>query len=64
MVPVSGECANAQLPSIGQDLVPDKTAFILARYVSHPCPHAAHDRAHASEIYSIAVQKLDSSSLG
>jgi hypothetical protein len=28
VVPVSGQCANAQLPSIGQDLVPDKTTFV------------------------------------
>ena len=28
MVSVSGQCANVQLPSIGQDLVPDKTVFI------------------------------------
>ncbi len=29
MVTVLGQRANAQLPSIGQDLVPDKTASIL-----------------------------------
>ena len=28
-VPVSVQCANAHLPSIGGDLVPDKTALIL-----------------------------------
>jgi hypothetical protein len=27
-VPVSGQCANAHLPSIGGDLVPENTAFV------------------------------------
>ena len=30
-VPVSGQCANVDLPWFGQDLVPDKAAFVRVR---------------------------------
>ena len=29
---VSGQCANAHLPSIGRDLLPDEIAFVREQY--------------------------------
>ena len=47
-VPVSGQCANAHLPSIGGDLVPENTAFILV-------PIRGTDTCHSDPRESLEV---------
>ena len=62
VVSVSVQCANAYLPSIGQDLLPDKTAFVQVCLINRPI--VWHVLISGSRVESESIEPLPTPNSG